>query len=139
MILSCRGKIFIMKMLRQSRRRILQKTDGILLVKKTKISVFHVTHVEVFSNQILLNIERYVWNKNLGHIYCRNDVFISYSTFSLLENYIIDLKSKNLSQSNLSQIHLLKKLLQTVSRSSRGTNLKIPLQTHTHSLKKLKN
>ena len=44
------------------------------------------------------------------------------------------LKSENLSQSNLSQIHLLKKSLQVVLRSSQGTNLKIPLQMHKHSL-----
>ena len=59
-----------------------------------------------------------------------------------LEKYILKcifLKSENLSQSNLSEIHLLKKLLQMVPRSSQGTNLKIPLQVHTHSLKKLSN
>ena len=59
-----------------------------------------------------------------------------------LEKYILKSiypKSENLPQSNLSQIHLLKKLLQMVLRSSQETNLKIPLQAHTHSLKKLSN
>ena len=60
----------------------------------------------------------------------------------MLEKHIlkcIHLKSDNISQSNLPQIHLLKKLLQMILCSSKGTNLKIPLQMHTHSLEKLSN
>ena len=64
------------------------------------------------------------------------------SPYSTLEKYIlkyIHLKSENLSQSNLSQIHLLQKLFQMVLRSSEGKNTTIPQQTHTHSLEKLSN
>ena len=46
-------------------------------------------------------------------------------------------KSKNLSQTNLSQIYLLKWLFQMVLCFSYGTNYKISLQTHRRSLQKI--
>ena len=60
----------------------------------------------------------------------------------MLEKCILECihpKSVNLSQRNLFQIHLLKKLLQMVLRSSQGTNLKVSLHIHRHSLEKLCN